>query len=52
MLTAMLSVENILDGTEHDVWSVNVEAEYHEEQATARRPRRTGRDAPFLPRKS
>ena len=32
MLTAMLSVENILDGTEHDVWSVNVEAEYHEEQ--------------------
>ena len=31
MLTAMLSVENIL-GADHDVWSVNVEAEYHEEQ--------------------
>ena len=43
MLTAMLSVENILDGTEHDVWSVNVEGEYHEEG-------RTGRDAPVLPR--
>jgi protoporphyrinogen oxidase len=33
MLTAMLSVENIL-GAEHDIWSVNVEAEYHEEQST------------------
>ena len=30
MLTAMLSVENIL-GADHDVWAVNVEAEYHEE---------------------
>src|SRR5450631_3547400 len=25
MLTAMLSVENIIDGAEHDVWTVNVE---------------------------
>ncbi len=33
MYTAMLSVENIL-GANHDVWSVNVEEEYHEE-ATA-----------------
>jgi protoporphyrinogen oxidase len=32
MLTAMLSVENIL-GADHDIWSVNVEAEYHEEKA-------------------
>jgi protoporphyrinogen oxidase len=33
MFTAMLSVENIL-GTDprHDVWSVNVEAAYHEEK--------------------
>jgi len=30
MLTAMLSVENIL-GARHDVWAVNVEADYHEE---------------------
>ncbi len=30
MYTAMLSVENIL-GAHHDVWSVNVEEEYHEE---------------------
>ncbi|MFN8036694.1 MAG: NAD(P)/FAD-dependent oxidoreductase [Acidimicrobiia bacterium] len=30
MYTAMLVVENIF-GASHDVWSVNVEAEYHEE---------------------
>jgi hypothetical protein len=30
MYTAMLSVENIF-GADHDVWNVNVEAEYHEE---------------------
>jgi protoporphyrinogen oxidase len=49
MLTAMLSVENIL-GADHDVWSVNVEAEYHEEHADSDKSGRTGRDAPFLPR--
>ena len=43
MLTAMLAVENILGLGPHDVWSVNVEGEYHEEG-------RTGRDAPVLPR--
>jgi protoporphyrinogen oxidase len=31
MYTAMLSVENIF-GADHDVWNVNVEAEYHEER--------------------
>jgi len=31
MLTALLTVENILDGTHHDVWAVNVEEDYHEE---------------------
>jgi hypothetical protein len=50
MLTAMLSVENIL-GADHDVWSVNVEAEYHEEQIDGGADNRTGRDAPYLPRK-
>ena len=33
MLTAMLSVENIF-GADHDIWAVNVEAEYHEERVT------------------
>ena len=27
----LLTVENIVSGTTHDVWEVNVEAEYHEE---------------------
>jgi protoporphyrinogen oxidase len=44
MLTAMLAVENIL-GAEHDIWSVNVEAEYHEEGGSGG----TGRTAPILP---
>jgi hypothetical protein len=34
MLTAMLTVENILGIGKHDIWAVNVEEEYHEE-ATA-----------------
>jgi protoporphyrinogen oxidase len=50
MLTAMLSVENIF-GARHDVWSVNVEAEYHEEAAAEAKPVSTGRDAPLLPRR-
>lgn len=32
MYTAMLSVDNIF-GANHDVWNVNVEAEYHEEKS-------------------
>jgi protoporphyrinogen oxidase len=32
MYTAMLTVENILKGTNHDIWAVNVEQEYHEER--------------------
>ena len=42
MLTAMLAVENILDGAGHDIWAVNVEEEYHEEA----RPRRPTPSAP------
>ena len=52
MLTAMLTAKNIL-GASHDVWEVNVEDDYHEEQtgkaAVAPVERRTGREAPFHP---
>src|SRR5207244_2001519 len=50
MYTAMLAVENIM-GAHHDIWSVNVEAEYHEQKA-AEGPENagTGRDAPVLSR--
>jgi protoporphyrinogen oxidase len=41
MYTAMLSVENIY-GAKHDVWSVNVEEEYHEEVATTGSSESTG----------
>jgi protoporphyrinogen oxidase len=54
MFTAMLTVENIVDGTSHDVWQVNVEDEYHEE-GSAEKPYPseggTGRAAPILPRR-
>ena len=65
MYTAMLAVENIVDGAHHDIWAVNVDEEYHEEHgrataagggdgASGRRAggeRGTGRDAPILPRR-
>jgi hypothetical protein len=47
MMTALLTVENILSGDRHDVWSINVEEEYHEEKSSGEG---TGRDAPMLPR--
>ena len=47
MFTAMLTVDNIY-GAHHDVWSVNVEEEYHETSATSSSGG-TGRDAPVLP---
>jgi protoporphyrinogen oxidase len=40
MFTAMLTVENVLLGTDHDIWAVNVETDYHEEL----QPTSTGRD--------
>jgi protoporphyrinogen oxidase len=54
MMTAMLTVENILTGTTHDVWEVNVEEDYHEEkrpgEAKPSPEHGTGRAAPVLPR--
>jgi protoporphyrinogen oxidase len=53
MLTAMLSVDNLLHGADHDVWSVNVEEDYHEEDSSAARrdAAATGRDAPTVPKR-
>jgi protoporphyrinogen oxidase len=47
MYTAMLAVENIVKGTTHDVWTVNVEQVYHEERADDGRVG-TGRAAPVI----
>jgi protoporphyrinogen oxidase len=54
MLTALLTAENIRTGSKHDVWSVNVEEEYHEEGGDTKRatPAGTGRDAPLTPRQN
>jgi hypothetical protein len=55
MYTAMLAVENLF-GAQHDVWSVNVEEDYHEiDTGTgtgpgAAAPAGTGRGAPILPK--
>jgi hypothetical protein len=49
MFTAMLTAENILTGASNDVWSVNVEEEYHEEGGGGGSG--TGRAAPVLPRR-
>jgi hypothetical protein len=38
MLTAMRAVENITVGTNHDLWAVNAESAYHEEQVEAEQP--------------
>jgi protoporphyrinogen oxidase len=32
MLTAMRAVDNLLKGTNHDIWAVNAESVYHEEE--------------------
>ena len=60
MYTALLTVENICTGSAHDIWSVNVEEEYHEEAEGVgpedagidERRRGTGRDAPITPRQA
>lgn len=46
MMTAILTAENIALGTSHDVWSVNVEEDYHE-TAVTHRSSGTGRSAPI-----
>ncbi len=48
MYTAMLTVENMF-GASHDIWSVNVEEEYHEAGRRSGGSGGTGRDAPILP---
>lgn len=52
MVTAMLTVDNIAEGTAHDVWAVNVDEDYHEAGARpAAAEAGTGRAAPVLPRR-
>ncbi len=38
MLTSMRAVENLVDGTHHDIWAVNAESAYHEEHQEPEQP--------------
>jgi protoporphyrinogen oxidase len=38
MLTAMRAVDNLLRGTNHDIWAVNAESAYHEEHEEPEQP--------------
>jgi protoporphyrinogen oxidase len=40
MLTAIRAVENIVNGTSHDLWAVNAESVYHETDEEAQQPYR------------
>ena len=40
MLTAMRAVENITQGTDHDIWAVNADSAYHEEDVKDEHPYR------------
>ncbi len=46
MLSAMRAVDNVLHGTAHDIWAVNVESSYHEEH---QEPEQPYKDAPKTP---
>ena len=48
MLTAMRAVDNILLGTHHDIWSVNVESVYHEEHRENEDPYRNPPKTPAM----
>ena len=47
---AMRAVDNLLHGTDHDIWAVNVESAYHEEEtdADAENPYRTVPEPPSM----
>ena len=48
MLTAMRAVDNLVLGTHHDIWSVNVESVYHEEQTENEDPYRKPPQTPAM----
>ncbi len=48
MLTAMRAVDNILLGTRHDIWAVNAESVYHEEDVQNQDPYRKPPSTPAM----
>jgi protoporphyrinogen oxidase len=47
-LTAMRTVENILDGANHDIWAVNAESVYHETDEEPEQPYRNVPEPPSM----
>jgi protoporphyrinogen oxidase len=48
MLTAIRAVENVTLGTAHDIWSVNAESVYHEEDVKDEHPYRQAPETPAM----
>jgi len=48
MLTAMRAVENVMDGTRHDLWAVNADSAYHEEDVPDEQPYRAAPETPAM----
>jgi protoporphyrinogen oxidase len=48
MLTAMRAVDNLLRGTQHDIWAVNAESAYHEEDQEPEQPYRNVPEPPAM----
>jgi protoporphyrinogen oxidase len=48
MLTSMRAVDNLLYGTDHDLWAVNAESSYHEEHQEPEQPYKKLPDAPKM----
>ncbi len=47
MLTALRAVENARHGTEHDLWAVNSDGEYHEERRAPEQPYKRAPETPL-----
>jgi protoporphyrinogen oxidase len=48
MLTAMRAIDNILSGAHHDIWAVNAEGVYHEEDVADEHPYAQAPDTPAM----
>ena len=48
MLTSLRAVDNLLAGVGHDLWAVNAESAYHEEDVASEHPYRSAPETPDL----
>jgi protoporphyrinogen oxidase len=47
-LTAIRTVDNIVNGTSHDIWAVNAESAYHEEDTPDEQPYKAAPETPVM----